>query len=85
MFVLLFCALNKCWKTAFVQQRRQAAASRLPDMYSVNDVYEGHADIGQLLVTSHSCVSLTVSGAAVIDSGHNTQDISFLDNKHVGM
>lgn len=85
MFVLLCWASNKCWEAAFAQQRLQAAASRLPGVYSVNDVYEEHADIGQLPVTSHSCVSLAGSSAAVIGSGHNTQDVSFLDKKHVGM
>lgn len=37
---------------------KQAAASRLLGVFSVNDVYYRHADIGQLPLTLHSCVSL---------------------------
>ena len=50
-------------------------AGRLPG-YTVLMICINGMLIGQLPVTSHSCVSLTA--ATVIDSGYNTKEVSFL-------
>lgn len=64
---------------------RHTAASRLPGVYSVNTLYLGHADKGQLPLTLHSYVLLTAITRQWLTAGERRKTTQLCSKRHVGM